>query len=225
MPTLRTTALLALVLLAPACGDNGGSATHEATGDPAATTDADTGATDPTEAADTDTTVSTDESTTVAPTTTTDDSTSTGTVEPDTDTDTDPTTGGPPPDPCEGLTPPEPASAVDGGELFHDIRGQRYALDLQGYKVQDVDDNSWDVYVNDLGPDEPTVGTIMGLEISASETLGMSEGGTTGTATLEIVAITPDCVTGRISDVVTEQPTMWIETELPGGFVIGRRAL
>lgn len=225
MPNLRTTALLTLVLLAPACGDDGGGATQDSTGDPNATTGAATGATDPTDTADTDTTASTDESATVAPTTTTDGSTSTGTVEPDTDTDADTSTGGPPPDPCAGLAAPEPASAIDWGELFHDIRDQRYAFDLEGHDVEGVDDNSWSLFIDNLGPEEPIVGSLMGLEIIASEQVGMSESGTVGTATIEIVEITADCVTGRISDVVTEQPTMWIGSELPGGFVIGRRAL
>lgn len=217
MPTLRTTALT-LLLLAPACGDNGGSATQDSSGAPDATTGTTTGTTAPTE--NTDTTASTDD--TVTPTTTTDDSTSTGTVEPDTDTDT---TSGPPPDPCDGLTPPEPASAVDGGELFHDIADQRYAFTLEGYNIDDVSSNSWDVFIDNLGPDEPTVGTLMGLEIIANERVGMLGTGTSGTATLEIVSITPDCVTGRVSDLVTDDPTMWITNELPGGFVIGRRAL
>ena len=45
-----------------------------------------------------------------------------------------------------------------------------------------------------------------------------------GTATLELIVVTPECVLGRIGEVV-QGPDQFIDQELPGGFLAGRNTL
>lgn len=75
-----------------------------------------------------------------------------------------------------------------------------------------------------LGAEEPVPGTFMMHEIYAEALLGESGIGGPGTATLELLTVTPECVTGRISEVVLDDEILFVNEELAGGFVATRRS-
>lgn len=224
MTALRSfSTLLCLSLLASACGpgDGGtGGATEPATETASQPESGSTGSAGATEGA------STSGDTTLAPTGSSGGETSTGgaTVDPGTETDTDEpviTTGEPMPGPCDDLVPPDPANKFyDFAELVHVLEDQNHYFTMRGYDG----DNSWDVVFFDLGAEEPAPGVWPMHVVLGEELLGEAGGGVNGTATLELISVTPECVTGRISDLVLDYEVWFVHEELPGGFVATRRA-
>lgn len=228
-PRVYTTLLcLSLVTCGPGGGgDTSGGTAGTSTG--ATGTDASTAGEGPTEAAST----GTDGGMTLASTGTTAVVSSTSeagetTIEPVTGTDTQsdedtlaPTDSEPMVGPCDGLVAPDPANMfIDRIEVVHDLVDSRFVLSVDRY----FDDNSWWLFF-ELGPDEPVVGALPGLEYVGETILGEAGGGAAGTATVEFLEVTDECVVGRITEVMETEDMMWIMEQLPGGFVATRRSV
>ncbi len=241
MLSLRTSTsllCLSLSLLAPACGNGGNDGDG---GDGANTTsDATTATTgtsltegvdstdsldptdspDPTEAGSS----GTDGSSTLEPTgidgsSSTGDTTTGSATEADTEADT---TGEPVAGPCDDLIAPDPANAfIDFAEVVHSVKNNNHYFNLGAFDG----DNSWDVIFFDLGNAEPVPGTFVKHEIVGDELLGEAGGGVNGTATLELLTVTPECVTGRVSELALDGEVYFVDEELEGGFVATRRSV
>lgn len=129
----------------------------------------------------------------------------------------DTTTTGDPPGPCDELVPSDPANEFISGAAVPTYNGDEHALQLGWYE----DGNSWSVLFN-LGTDGPTVGVVPAFPYSGETYVGPAGGSAAGTATLELIEVTPACVVGRISGVMEMDDDMWISEMLPGGFVAVR---
>ena len=124
--------------------------------------------------------------------------------------------------PCDDLIAPDPANAfLDYAELVHSLADMDHYFRLGA----DDGDNSWDVTFFQLGAEEPVPGTFMMHEILAEALLGESGGSVPGTATLELLTVTPERVTGRISEVVLDGEIYIVDEELAGDFVATRRSV
>lgn len=225
MPSLRTfTTLLCLSLLASACGpgdDGTGGATEPSTETASATESVEsTGSAGATEGATTS-----GGTTTLEPTGSTGDDTSTGgtTIDPGTETDTDEpviTTGEPMAGPCDDLVAPDPANTFfDFAELVHVLEEPDHYFTISGSDGG----NSWDVTFFGLGAEDPAPGVWPMHMVIGEEWVGEAGSGVNGTATLELITVTPECVTGRISELVVDNEVLFVDKELPGGFVATRR--
>jgi hypothetical protein len=126
------------------------------------------------------------------------------------------------PGPCDGLVAPGPANTfATSASLVHDLA----AKDHRFLARADTGTNHWSVTLAGLGDQEPTPGLRMDLTLTGDETLSEQSSGLSGTATLELITVTPACVTARISDLVLSHEPLLVDIELPGGFVATRSDL
>lgn len=129
------------------------------------------------------------------------------------------TTMGAEPGECGGVAIPEPVNGfIAPSFLDHQVDAQAFSLTLRT-----EGDSHW-VATFQLGASEPVVGTQMGLEVTGDDVVGRGSSGFIGTVTLELLAVTETCVVGLVSDVVIEgEATDILVKQMAGGFFAERR--
>jgi hypothetical protein len=209
---------LSCSLLAPACGPGGGGDSDS----PDTTTDSSSTET----AAQTESTQSPTEAGSTTETGGTVDPSGTPTSEGGTETaatttlDTDgpdetTTTGEAMPGPCDDVPVPEPANKFKPLVfLKHVTADSRFYLD---FNAADIDHNSMRLTI-ELGGEEPVVG-VHELSFSGEVLIGEAPRGASGTATIELVTLTEECVAGIVSEVVAVDDDEQVLKFFPGGFV------
>ena len=129
------------------------------------------------------------------------------------------TTGEPKPLECAGVAVPEPVNTVVSMVWLVHIPDDKYYISFSTPWCNEC--NSMDLSFK-LGPHDPVVGTVPGLEYFGEFWLGEGGSSIAGTATIEWVALGPDCAVGRVSEVLEDSNEQYVLDALPGGFFATR---
>ncbi|MDC0668672.1 hypothetical protein [Nannocystis radixulma] len=209
---------LSCSLLAPACGPGGGgdSDSPDTTTDSGSTeTAGQTGSTQsPTEAGSTTETGSTTDASGTPTSEGGTETTATTTLDTDGPDETT-TTGEAMPGPCDDVPAPDPANKFKPLVfLKHVTADSRFYLD---FNAADINQNSVRLTI-EFGSEEPAVG-VHEVSFTGEVWIGESGGGASGTATIELVTLTEECVAGIVSEVVAVEDDEQVLNLFPGGFV------
>lgn len=210
--------LLGLSLLAPACGPGGEGGSDGPGSTSEASSSGTTGQTESTHSPTESTHSPTEAGSSTEPADTTG-TTTLDTVGPDETT----TAGEAMPGPCDEVPVPEPANKfVKYAALKHVVDEGRHYLH---FFASDKSDNSIEDFL-ELGEEEPALGEYA-VSFSAEVWIGEAGSSVGGAATVELVALTEECVAGVIRDVVPDEEDPYSPKELAvellsGGFV-GKR--